>query len=277
MKKLIAIFLLLCMLGALTACSAKKENAAPPTDPKATRQETQPSAVPTESPAPTTAAPTQTEAPATTEAPVTTEAPTTTEAPATTEAPVTTEPAEEVQLSHGRIEGDAYINESLNLRITKPDGYIFYTDEQIAQQNGVTAELFEGSSVAELIEQNGSMIDMFMVDVNGNNVNMAIQPLPEGMEFFSDAQIFDLMKDTYYQQLAASGLTLDSYETQKAELFGEERDILRISMTYLGTTIVEYQIMLREPSCAQEAIITVTQASGDGDVQAMLDNFTRLH
>ena len=48
-------------------------------------------------------------------------------------------------------------------------------------------------------------------------------------------------------------------------------------MTYLGTTIVEYQIMLREPSCAQEAIITVTQASGDGDVQAMLDNFTRLH
>ena len=277
MKKLIAIFLLLCMLAVLTACSAKKENAAPPTDPKATRQETQPSAVPTDPPAQTTAAPTQTEAPTTTEAPVTTEAPTTTEAPATTEAPVTTEPAEEVQLSHGRIEGDAYINESLNLRITKPDGYIFYTEEQIAQQNGITAELFEGSSVAELIEENGALIDMFMVDAYGSNVNLAIQPMPAGMDFYSDAQMFDLMEDLYSQQFAASGLSIESYETQKAKLFGEERDVLRMSLSYLGTSIVEYQFMLRESGWENYAVVTVTQAGSDGDIQAMLDNFTKLH
>lgn len=286
MKKLTAILLLLCMLGVLTACSAKKENTTPPT---ASRQETQPSAAPTDPPAQTTAAPTQaetpapTEAPTTTEAPVTTEAPTTmeapvtTEAPTTTEAPATTEAPEEIELGHGRIEGDAYINESLNLRITRPDGYIFYTEEQIALQYGLTAELFEDTSVAELIEENGSLIDMFMVDASGSNVNLTIQPMQAAMDFYSDAQMFDLMKDLYYQQFEASGVSIESYEVQKAELFGTEKDVLRMGMSYLGNAIVEYQFMLRESGWENYAVVTITQTSDGGDVQSMLDNFSRLH
>ena len=240
MKRLIAALLLLCMLAALTACSAKKEGTKPPEDPKPSTAATQP-------------------------------------VPQKTEAPTQTEPTQEVELSHGRIDGDAYVNESLNLRIAKPDGFTFYTEEQIAQQNGLTVERFKGSSVAEMIEKNGSMFDMVMASATGDNVNLVLQPLPAGMDFYSDGQVFDLMKAGYYQQFEAAGMSLSSYEIEKANLFGEERDILHITLNYLGSQVTEYQIMLREPGCADYGIITVSYVAPDSDVQTMLDSFTRVH
>ncbi len=93
---------------------------------------------PSDTDAPETDAP-ETEAPETdAPIPVTTAAP----APDTTAAPQT-------GLNHGVIEGNAYLNETLNLRIACPEGFSFYTEEQLAAQNSLTADLLEQTDISE--------------------------------------------------------------------------------------------------------------------------------
>lgn len=255
MKRFLTLILALCLVLSLAACGGDS---------------TSTTAAKTEAPATTEAA--------TTEAPVTTtEAPvTTTEAPVTTtEAPATTE-ASESALHHGKVEKGVYTNESLNIRLEAPKGWIFYSDEQIAAQNNLTVEFLEGTDLAETIQKNGQMMDMMVQSTtDGSNANLMIQPAQAALNLYSDEQLYTLLEETYRAQMGAAGMEISSYEVEKFQALGEERDVLKIGIKMNDVELTEYQIWLRE-STEYYGILTFTSLGGS-EPQEFFDLLTRLN
>lgn len=240
MRRLIPLLLAVLLLLCLTACGDSK------TSPETKAPETQTPA--TE--APTTKAP-ETEA-------------------ATTEAP-----QEGPALSHGTVEGDTYINEALNVQIKAPQGWVFFTDEQIAAQNGLTVDMFEGTKVADAIDKAGQMIDMLVQSANGSNANLVIQASQPVLAIYNDDQLFTLMEDTYRDQLEGTGMEIKEYEVAQLRVFGEDRPALRMVLEMQGRSITEYQIWLRD-NPSYSGILTMT-LTDDGDPQAFFDGLSRLN
>ncbi len=260
MRRILVLILALCLIFTLAACA--KDQPAPATT----------AAPKTEAPA--TEAP-KTEAPATeapkTEAPAT-EAPKT-EAPVTTEAPAT-EPDEKAAL-RGTLTADTYTNEMLELQIAKPKGWIFYTDEQIAQVNNMTAEAMQGSDIAELIGKNGQFMDMMMSDAVGNSLNLIIQPKQALLDLYTDEQIFTLSEETMKAQFSAAGMTVGTFEPKTMQVGGKERMVLHLVLSANGMEIDEYQIWFRNEA-AYMGILTLALLDGS-DPQPILDGISSIN
>ena len=180
----------------------------------------------------------------------------------------------EVQESlRGSIADGIYENGMLNLRITCPEGWIFYDDEQIAQINNMTGELLSSTDVADLLGKNGQFMDMMLANGSGNSVNLILQPKQEQLALYSDEQIFTLSESTFKEQFAAAGIEVSLYEPLTMQVGGQERTVLH--MVLAGDPDVnEYQIWYRD-SDAYMGILTVAIADGS-DVQSILDGITSL-
>lgn len=245
MKKMLALTLALALCLSLTACTFKVS--VPSLDNKETTAATEP----------------KTEAPAT-------EAPST-EAPET-EAP--TEGEETVSI-HGTVEGNTYTNKTLNVKFTVPDGWSFYTDEQIAEQNNQSAELFEGTDLAEAIKTAGQLVDMMAAKGDGSNANLVIQPAQAIMSTYTDKQIFELLEENYKAQFGSSGMEIKEYETVEMPALGEDRAALRMVIEMAGFQMTEYQIWLRD-SEEYYGILTLTLLD-EADAEPLVEGISSLN
>lgn len=198
---------------------------------------------------------------------------------ARTEPPATEAPTEEAGTPslHGVVEGNTYTNELLNFRITLPEGWVFYTEEQIAAQNNISAELFEGSDIAETIKEAGQMVDMMAVKGDGSNANLVIQPAQAVMNVYTDKQIFDLLEPTYKAQFSSSGMEIKEYETVEMPVLGQDRAALRIVIEMSGIQMTEYQIWLRD-NPDYYGVLTVTSTENTAsNTEALLEGVATIY
>ena len=239
MKRILTLLMVLCLVLSLAACTPAQK-------------------------------PAQTETTAQTDAP-NTDAPDT-DAPETN-APDTNAPGE--SRIHGTVEGNAYINEALNLRIARPSGWTFFSEEQIAERNNMTLEFLKGTDAEELLAKNGQMIDMMVQDAAGSNANLVIQPNQAGLSAYSDQQVFELSESTYRSQMGTAGMEITEYETQTCTFLGEEKTMLRMVLKVGESELTEYQIWLRD-NPDYMAVLTVTLMD-ETDPQTFLDGITRIN
>ena len=175
------------------------------------------------------------------------------------------------------MEGNTYTNEVLNFKITLPEGWTFYTDEQIAEQNNQSIEMFEGTDIAETIKAAGQLIDMMAMRADGSNANLGIQPAQAAMNIYSDRQIFDLLETNYKAQFSSSGMEIKEYEAVDMPILGEDRAALRIVIEMSGIQMTEYQIWLRD-NPDYYGVLTITALKGaDADTEALIAGITTAH
>ena len=175
----------------------------------------------------------------------------------------------------GKVEGDAYTNDYLNLNIERPQGWAFYTEDQIAEMNGFTTELFEETDIADIVAEAGQQTDMMMSDSGSNSLNLIIQPSQSALEKLTDEQIFQFSEKTVQDQLNAVGWTIDKYEAVTMQVGGEDRSVLHMAITANGVSFDEYQIWIR-PSGDYMATLTLALQK-DMDPQPVLDRIKNLH
>ena len=259
MKKLCMITLALCLLLSLAACST--EGKAP--DAKDTTAAAQTTAqTPSATDAPETDAP-ETDAPVPV---ITTAAP----APDTTAAP-------QIGLNHGVIEGNAYLNETLNLRIACPEGFSFYTEEELAAQNSLTADLLEQTDISDLVKQNGQLIDMCMSTASGSSANLVISPNNGSLKSVTDEQLISMMKDMLVEQYEKVGMHVVESEVKTMQLFGSDKPVLVLDIEVNDTPIRMYQFFDREASDDYYATNTITLFDEELDAQSIMDGYSRIH
>ena len=174
----------------------------------------------------------------------------------------------------GKVEGDAYTNEYLNLRIERPQGWTFYTEDQIAEMNGFTTELFEETDIADIVAEAGQQTDMMMSDGGSNSLNLIIQPSLSALQTLTDEQIFQLSEETVKTQLNAVGWTIDKYEAVTMQVGGAERSVLHMAITASGVSFDEYQIWIC-PDGDYMATLTLALQK-EMDPQPILDGIKTL-
>lgn len=290
MKRIFCLILALMLVLSLAACSESEKRNDPFGDskPAATTESVRETQTAAATKAPETAVP-ETEAPettASTEAPETTastEVPVTSEEPETEPTTATTLPSDErptepnaVSSIRGTfVEDDVYTNETLNLRVACPEGWIAYTDEQIALANNMSYEMFKDTDVGSLVKQAGQFMDMMMGEYTGSNLNLIIQPSNPLLVNYSDEQLFSLSAEMYKAQFKAAGMEIVTYEPVTKQVGGEDRTVLHIVLSISGVTADEYQIWLRNSS-EYMGILTISLLGGT-DPQPILDGVSTLN
>lgn len=268
--RITAILLLLSLLFCLTACGDK-------TNPSETNAPVAPATQAPATQAPATEAP-ETQAPETS-APIATVVPTEGEPTETADAELPsneypTQPPEVEASLRGVQSDDAYVNEVLKLRIAKPEGWFFYTDEQIAAANNLTSQLLKDTDMADLMARNGQMIIMALQGPDGSSVNLVLQPKNALLDFYTDEQIFQMSQATVEAQLQSAGMEVQSYESVSMQVGGEERTVLSMELLIMSATVREYQIWFRDGEDYM-GVVTLTLVD-DSQLQSILDGITTL-
>ena len=175
----------------------------------------------------------------------------------------------------GKAENGVYENAYLNLSIALPENWIFYDEEQMAQVNGMTAELFGEGNVADAIDKSGQFMDMMMGNAQGSSVNLLIRKMETALALFTDEQIFDNVKDEMKKQFEDVGFTVEKIETITMKVGGEDRAVCHMVLNG-GYTVDEYQIWYRPKNAKYMGILTLALMGGD-EPQQYLDGFKALN
>lgn len=142
---------------------------------------------------------------------------------------------EKPEFSLGDTTGSTYTNDFLGISCTLPEGWVFYTDEQIKEQNNIT-ENYLDEEVIEQLKKASIVYDMIaqhMTDGSSINVTMeklnVVQVVSLNIQKTLEAQI-DGIKSTY----ANIGYTDVQVEYQKLTVDGKEFDSLKIQAKIQG-------------------------------------------
>ncbi len=114
--------------------------------------------------------------------------------------------------SRGTVEGDVYTNDFIGITFTKGADWTFLTDEEIAERTNTSLDVFDYNSVQEALAKTATMHDMFVVDQNGNNVNI----------IFENTMLTAMKKLTIDEYVTALQAQFDNLEGYEYEILSRE-------------------------------------------------------
>ena len=198
----------------------------------------------------------------------TTEAPTT-EAPTTTEEQTTEAELAKDDISKGSREGNVYKNEFLGFEFTKPDSWVFSTDEEIAAAMNLAVDQILGDNFKEALKKNPAIYDMMVVDsITRTNINVVYENLQLSFSSnITEAQYIDAVK----AQLAnISGMEVTFSETLEKVNLGKTEFTKCVCETKTNGVSMTQVFYLRNID-GYMACVIVTIASGYtvADIEAM--------
>ena len=124
---------------------------------------------------------------------------------------------EKVEISRGTIDGDVYKNEYLGFQFTKPQSWVYSTDDEIAAMVELSADKILGESFKNAAENNPSVFDMMVVDsLTGTNINLGYENLSK--TFSSNITVSQYVEALKAQLAGVSGMTVtfpDTFGTAK--------------------------------------------------------------
>ena len=184
------------------------------------------------------------------------------------------EPELDAALSRGAVNGSVYTNESLKLQFRLPSDWSFYSEEEIAEVNNMTKEMFESADLKDVVSEGGQFIDFFAASsTNLDNVNLIIQPADPKLSGLTDRQIFEVSEESLRGQFTSAGMEIKSYEVITVK-FCAEKSALHVEATMRGFTLQEYQVLVRSDS-EYNASLTISSTTIT-DPQTILDCFSAV-
>lgn len=146
----------------------------------------------------------------------------------------------------GTVQDNVYWNETMEIGCELDENWYFYTEEEILQVNGMTADLLEGQ-LAEMMENGGTLTDMYAANLTtGATVNVVFERL-------SLANSLILNEESYVK--ASVSIVEEAFEQmgiedleilqQDMEFMGEEHRCMVISGSVSGVPFYETVVVLK--------------------------------
>lgn len=176
-------------------------------------------------------------------------------------APDATPETEAKTVSRGTIEGNVYTSEFIGVSFTKPDLWVYSTDEEIAAAMQIGAELLDAENFAEQAEKMNNVYDMMVRDMlTGNNINIVFENLKaSGSSNITEEQYIEVAKAQLKEQ--ASMLNYVFGEAEKCKLGEQEFYRLPAEGGYSGVSF-EQRIYIRKEGTYM-IVITLTLFDGN--------------
>lgn len=177
---------------------------------------------------------------------------------------------EKVEFSRGTIDGDVYNNAFLGFKFTKPESWVYSTDEEIASAMGMGAEAL-GKDYKELLESNAAVFDMMVVDsLTGSNINVTYENLSKS---FSTNITVEQYIDAVEQQLSGlADATFDiSDEFETVTLGANEYTRVIMETTMYGIDMQEVYYLRKMDTYMSGIIVTIVDGYSIEDIEAMFE------
>ncbi len=174
----------------------------------------------------------------------------------------------------GETTDSAYTNEYLGLRIVLPAGWSFYTEEQMAMVNNMTADAYKDTDVSQAVSSAGQYMTMMMANITGSSYNLIVQPKNPLIDNYTDEQIFQNVESEMKRQFESTNIKVNKFETVKLQVAGEERDVLHMVLDF-GNIMDEYQVWYRPEGGNYMGVLTLAIPEGS-DPKPFLDCITKL-
>ena len=200
----------------------------------------------------------------------------TTDGDIVTEGPVVTEPAdiennkeEKVELSRGKIDGDVYTNEFLGFEFTKPDSWMYYSDEEVAALMNLTADEVFGVKFNDALENNVVVYDMMVIDtLTGSNFNVGYENLSKTFNTNITVEQYVAALEKQLGSVSAMTVTFpDTYESVK--LGNTEFTKVVCSVEAQGINMTQVYYLHKTDGYMCFVIVTIPSGYTVSEIEAM--------
>lgn len=153
------------------------------------------------------------------------------------------EPEEKLDHIRGSIDGLVYTNSAADITFTAPEGWTYYTDEQIATLYNLSSEELLPEETAEILENTDLVYDMYCQNITtGASVNINFENL--GILYgalLDEKSYLELSKTNLESSLSGSGMELTSCELVTATVNGKEVSCLDIVINMTNYDVDLYE------------------------------------
>lgn len=179
------------------------------------------------------------------------------------------------KLSRGIIEGDTYTLEYFDVAFTLPEGFVFFSEEEIAAAMGQVIEADE--DLGAWLEENAaaSIVTMYAVDETGlNSINVVVQSDASlrAAGTLGEEGVIDAIIPELPEQYAAAGMEAEVSKVQKTFL-GETHFGIFSNLSFSGLNYETLQFYIFHGSYM--ACITFSSYE-EGGSEAYVDSFYPL-
>lgn len=159
--------------------------------------------------------------------------------------------------SAGTVSGSIYTNEFIGVKCDLGDDWMYFDEAQMAELNGLTAELFDDEQLQSTLENSGLVYDMYAMCLDGTaTINIIIEDLGKLYgALLSEDRYVDISMDALPDALASAGFTDMSIEKTKLQFCGDEHSAIIISGMLEDMAI--YEVLVCVKSGSYMAAITV--------------------
>lgn len=194
----------------------------------------------------------------------------------------TAAPAEDAQVSLGRMEGGVYTNTYAGFGCELDSSWTFYTAEELQELPENTAELFKDSELLDsdtMLSQITDMMAENVTDLTSVNVLYTKLSMAERLAYatMTDEEILDVtleQKDAMIAAYEQAGFQVDSMEKVTVTFLGEECPALHCAMSIEG--IAYYTLQVFDYKTGQYGITTTFSSYLEDNTAGLLDLFYAL-
>lgn len=171
----------------------------------------------------------------------------------------------------GTIEDNVYWNETMKIGCALDETWYFYSEEEIMETNGLTAEVLEGE-IAEMIENGGTLTDMFAQNLEtGATVNVVFERVSLANSLlYNEKKYIEASIPTVEEAFAQMGIEDVAFTVQEAEFLGETHTILQITGLYSGVPIYEQVAVVKD---GRNFIVVTIFSVLEGEAEEVLSCF----
>lgn len=173
------------------------------------------------------------------------------------------------ELSRGIIEGDVYTSEYLGITFTKPESWVYSTDEEIAAAMNLGADMFLGENFKNALENNPSIYDMMVVDIiTRSNINVGFENLSK--TFATNITVEQYVQALKTQLANVTGVTVAFPESLETVKLGKtEFTKVDCTISVQGTSMKQVYYLKKADKFMCFIIVTVPSGYTVEQIEAM--------
>ena len=173
------------------------------------------------------------------------------------------------EVSRGVIEGDVYKSEFIGIEFTKPESWVYSTDEEIAAALDMGADMLVEDKFKDSIKEADFLYDMMVKEVTtGTNINVGIENLSKTFSTnITEKQYLDALKSQLEEVTSMDVSFPDEYETAKLGDVEFTKAVCETKVQNITMTQVYYT--RKVGGYMTYVIVTITKGYTVSDIEAM--------
>ncbi|MBQ8813585.1 MAG: hypothetical protein IJZ85_03680 [Lachnospiraceae bacterium] len=175
----------------------------------------------------------------------------------------------EKKVTRGTIEGEIYTSEFAGVTFTKPENWVYSTDEEIAQVMNVGAEIMDRTEFEKKAMELTTIYDMMVKDpMWGNNISISFENLQMNQASnITVDQYINTVQTIMVEQ--ASVMNYEFGETVPVKLGEQEYSRMSAIGSYSGVSFEQYIYLRKEGVYMIVITVSVFDGTAAGDFEAM--------